>query len=150
LEGYIAEKDKSILFSCVTSISLFSHCSIFRTLHCKESFDYIIAMALKIKKNIDANVTTESMSSSPISTILHKKKQKNVTSEMIQKNMLNQIPKVSIATSELLYTKYKSVSILIDALKEDRNCLHTLTYETNGKKRKINKMAIDNIIEHLL
>lgn len=151
LEGVIPEKDKNIIFSCVTSISLFSQCSIFRTCNCRESFDYIIAMSLKIKKNIDNDITIESIISSPsTSTLLHQKKQKNITYEMVQRNILHQIPMVSTVTSDIICTKYKTVSVLIDALKEDRTCLHMLTYETKGKKRKLSKIAVQNIVEYLL
>ena len=47
--------------------------------------------------------------------------------------------------------EFKNVDTLIQKIKEDKNCLDELTYETEKKqKRKIRKTSIKNIIEFLL
>lgn len=148
LEGIIPEDKTNIIMSCVASISLFSQCSIFRTLNINESLDYIIGMALKIKKNIDNGKIIQT-TLVQYSHLVHQKKQNNITYENIQHIMLNQIPKVSNVTSDAIYKKYNSISTLIDAIKVDKTCLSTLTYECNGKKRKLNKNAVSNIINYL-
>ena len=65
--------------------------------------------------------------------------------------MLMQIPSISAITAKAIILKYKSIVTLIDAMKEDINCLNDTTYnDVNGKERKISKSSIDNIKNYLI
>ena len=77
-------------------------------------------------------------------------KKGNITPENIGEIMLSQIPKVSSATAQIIMGKYKKITILIDAIKENPKCMDKLKLKTKkGKERKINKSAIQNIIQFL-
>ena len=64
--------------------------------------------------------------------------------------MLSQIPGVSIVSATNIIEITGSLIGLIDMLKKSRNSLNEISYETKtGKKRKISKTAIENIIKYL-
>ena len=85
------------------------------------------------------------------STVIKKKKNANITKENFGEIVLCQIPSISSTTAIAIMKEFKNVDTLIQKIKEDKNCLDELTYETEKKqKRKISKTSIKNIIEFLL
>ena len=64
--------------------------------------------------------------------------------------MLNQIPSVSLKTSQAIIEKYKTIYNLIKELNENLGCLDNVKLKTTNGERKISKSSIKNIKEYLL
>lgn len=103
-------------------------------------YDNFLKGGTPIKENVEEYVSS-------IKTI----KKDNITPDNIGIIMLSQIPGISTITSQAIIEKYKSISEIIEALKNDKNCLNDITYTTKkGKIRRINKTSISSIKKFLI
>ena len=83
-------------------------------------------------------------------TVVKKVKKENITQANIGEIMLCQIPTVSSTTALAVLAQFKTLPNLIKAIQESENSLNNIyTTDSNGKKRKIGKNAIENIIKFL-
>lgn len=82
--------------------------------------------------------------------VVKKVKKENVTPENIGEIILCQIPGISSVTAIAIMKKYGTFPKLIQELQLNPCCLDTMTSETNGKVRKINKTVLENIKKYLL
>lgn len=83
--------------------------------------------------------------------VVKKVKKENVTIENIGAIMLSQIPGISSVTAIAIMDKYKTIQNLIEAIRENDNCLNDITYNTSkNQQRKINKTSIMNLKQYLL
>ena len=64
--------------------------------------------------------------------------------------MLNQIPGVSLKTSQAIIEKYGTVYNLIQELKKNLECLDNIKLKTSNGERKISKSSKKNIKNYLL
>ena len=83
-------------------------------------------------------------------TVVKKIKKENITPENIGEIILSQIPGISSVTAIAIMKNFNNISLLIDTMKQNPNCLENIQYETNGKMRKISKSCIQSIIKYLL
>jgi ERCC4-type nuclease len=84
------------------------------------------------------------------SSVIKSKKNSNVTPENIGEIVLCQIPSINSVSAVCIMKKFKTISNLIQSIKEDDKCLNDITYETEKKQtRKISKTVISNIITYL-
>ena len=84
-------------------------------------------------------------------SVIKKKKNENINKSNFVEIVLCQIPSVSSVTATAISKEYKTINMLIDKLNEDKDCLNSITYETNKKQvRKISKTCVKNIVEFLL
>lgn len=80
-----------------------------------------------------------------------KVKKDNITPENIGEIILSQIPGISSVTAVAIMKTHCTFPRLIDALRENPNCLdNTLADVAGGKQRKISKTCIANIKLYLL
>jgi ERCC4-type nuclease len=80
-----------------------------------------------------------------------KVKKDNITPENIGEIILCQIPGISSVTAITIMKQYGTFPKLIEALRENPNCLDGIACEsTNGKTRKISKSSIENIRRFLV
>ena len=125
-----------------------------------EETAYIICNAImKISKEKDKKAffgTTEESKKGEgegevsYSSVIKSKKNSNVTPENIGEIILCQIPSVNSVSAVCIMKKFKTISNLIQSIKEDDKCLNDITYETEKKQiRKISKTVIANIIAYL-
>ena len=85
------------------------------------------------------------------SSVIKKKKSANITKENIGEIILCQIPSISDKTACAIMKEYKTISNLIEKIKEDSRCLDNITYQTDkNQTRKISKTSVKNIIEFLV
>jgi ERCC4-type nuclease len=82
--------------------------------------------------------------------VVKKVKKENVTPENIGEIILCQIPGISSITAIAIMKKYGTFPKLIHELQINPCVLDTMTIETNGKKRKMNKTILENIKKYLL
>jgi ERCC4-type nuclease len=98
---------------------------------------------IDIKNSIEININEKTYENTE--GIVQTKKNKNITKDNISVFMLCQIPGISITTAGVLLEKYKHISKLIIAMKE--NPTEIDDFRNNNKK--LNKNIIKNLNEFL-
>ena len=77
-------------------------------------------------------------------------KKDNINKENIWTIMLMQIPYVSSTIATIILERYNTIPLLVEALKEDQNCLNDLYTISKEKKRKIPANVISNLKNFLM
>ena len=104
----------------------------------------------KETNNSEMNKTDTENKEKDYCTVVKKVKKENITQANIGEIMLCQIPTVSSTTALAVLAQFKTLPNLIKAIQESENSLNNIyTTDSNGKKRKIGKNAIENIIKFL-
>ena len=152
-----SEKEKTIIYSSITSLNFYKGFSVLRTCNVQETADLIRGFVLKMEKNSKKNmepfvVETDTIvePSSSYVSVVKKVKKDNITTSNIGEIMLCQIPGISNTISKVIMDKYKTIKELIRCLESDPICLVGLSYELKGKERKISSSATQNIKKYLL
>lgn len=155
-----SEKDKQIVYSSITSLNIFKGFSVLRTTNVNDTADLIVCMTNKINKNIlkglkpywknNNNENACSDDILPYANVVKKTKKDNITSDNISIIMLCQIPGISTITSTAIFAKFHTLRNLIFSLSNNPDCMNDLSYEQNGKKRKVSTTVIKNIKEFLI
>lgn len=146
--------NNTVLISAITSLSYNKGFSIIRCLDVKESALFLMQMTSKLEK-ITNYYTCDNSGNTPtyseVATNCKNIKKNNVTSENINEIMLAQIPYVSISIAKQLMETYNSIYNLTSLLKQDNKLLDNFQISTaSGKKRKISKKCVSNLITYLL
>ena len=166
IEGNIANVDLrytkiniNTIYSSLFSISYYKGFSLLQTMNIDETANLIFRFACKLKKEYNKKEPYYNVNESDntlnntlnYSDIIKTDKKSNITPENIINIILKQIPGVSNITANTIAEKHLTLVNLIVALQENENCLNDLTYHMkNGKIRKINSSAINNIKEYML
>jgi|SRR5210317_1653498 ERCC4-type nuclease len=104
-----------------------------------------------ITESENINTPTETtITSADYCSVVKKTKKENVTPENIGEIILCQIPGISSTTAIAIMQHYDDFPHFIEELNKDPDCISNMTYEKNGKQRKINKSSIENIRHFLL
>ena len=158
IEGSISKalKDKQMVYSSIFSINYYKGFSVMRSTNMEETAYIICNAIMKITKEKDKKAfygnTEETEKGDVVSyaSVIKSKKNSNVTPENIGEIILCQIPSVNSVSAVCIMKKFKTISNLIQSIKEDDKCLNDITYETEKKQtRKISKTVITNIIAYL-
>ena len=171
IEGIISQlrtpKDKTILYSAITSLNYFKGFSVMKTASIRETAELIVFMANKIDKDLIKGkipsyliktenspelptILTEPAEPNNYCTVVKKSKKENITPENIGEILLCQIPGISSTTSLAIMKPFKTFPEFMQQLQTNSDFLNTISYETNGKTRKINKSSIESIKQYLL
>jgi|TARA_B110000093_G_scaffold179016_1_gene218471 ERCC4-type nuclease len=78
-------------------------------------------------------------------SVVKKVKKDNITPNNIGEIILCQIPGISSITAVAIMQQFNNFPHLIEQLKENPQCIDNITYDSNGKTRKVNKKSIENI-----
>lgn len=163
IEGIMSQysnKDRKMIYSAMTSLSLFKGFSVIRTSGVQETADWILAMVDKINREFEkgkslrvqvTSVETDANSNlHPVipdyCSVVKKVKKDNLTPENIGELFLCQIPCISSVSAIAIMQKYKSISQLIRELQADPHCLDDI----RANSRKLSKTVIQNIKTFLL
>lgn len=118
---------------------------------------YIRMFSKPVNENENKEDTSEQIpetvfepSTSNYCTVVKKTKKENVTPENIGDIILCQIPGISSTTAMAIMEKFNGFPHFIEELNKNPDCINDLSYEKNGKQRKINKTCIENIKKYLL
>lgn len=165
--------EKLTLYSAMVSLNFYKGFSVMRSFNIEESALILCNMAHKIDKyeidnktlfysqsplnNVDATKNEgENILDSPLDkaenycTVAKKVKKDNVTPKNIGEIMLSQIPGVSSTTAIALMEKFGTLQNLVIKINENQQCLKDLSYiNSKGQTRKINKTALNNVINYL-
>jgi len=133
---------KKMLRSAIFSLSFYKGFSVLRTNNVKESAEFIFCAC---KKLMNGEKVTKNYAD-----VVKRSKKSNITKDNIGEIMLSQIPKISSATAKVLMNEYKTFPQLIAAISENDETLKNLKIiNKKGKARKVNKTAIQNLIQFL-
>jgi ERCC4-type nuclease len=83
-------------------------------------------------------------------SVVKKVKKDNVTPENIGEIILCQIPSISAVTAISVMKRFSTFPNLMKELQTNIDCLDNITFDTNGKTRKISKTCVENIKKYLL
>jgi len=171
VEGVLSQlnaKEKKIVYSAMTSMSIFKGFSVFRTSSLNESGDWIVSMTEKIgrelqKGNIphienlfvqEKKETNEEKEQNMVPQnychVVKKVKKENITPENIGEIILSQIPGISSVIAITIMKPFSSFPEFLKKIQENPDYLENMVIENNGKKRKINKTAIDSIRQYFV
>lgn len=168
---------KSLIYSTITSLMFYKGFTVMRTSSCYETAEYIAAMVLKLQRNmkqgkeffyrsidiasgsetqpIETKDDSSSITASAITTttsyetVTKRARKDNITPENMMHILLCQIPGVSDVMSSALVTKFHNLPNFIHAIESDPKCLDDLTYNYNGKPRKLNRTVLHSIPVYL-
>ena len=160
LEGIIADwpekkarmtrTPKKTLYVTMFSLQYYKGFSTINTKNVEETAEYIVRLTDKLSRDKKQCYYDSSCNYVPYASVVKKEKKKNITPENIDTIMLNQIPSVSLKTSQAIIEKYKTIYNLIKELNENLGCLDNVKLKTTNGERKISKSSIKNIKEYLL
>jgi ERCC4-type nuclease len=156
--------EKLTAYSAMLSLNVFKGFSVFRTFNLNETALFICNSANKMKKSLAEGKqlyyqkeSKEDKKEEIVAdekdyvNVVKKVKKDNITKENIGEIMLCQIPGISSVTALAIMQKYKTISNLINCLKENKDCMNDVaTVMANGQQRKISKSCISNIIQFLV
>lgn len=179
LEGENINKheSKQLIYSSAISLNYYKGFSIFRSIDVRETAFIALNWAVKISKESKKksyynvamktvekesellneeicedgiNANTQEPEPQSYCTVIKKKKNSNITHDNFIEIVLCQIPSVSSVTAIAIAKEFKTLNILIEKLKENKDCLNEITYQTSkNQKRKVSKACIKNIVEFL-
>jgi len=152
---------KQTAYSSIVSLSLFKGFSVLRTTSLQDTADLLVSVVDKMIRNFEKGQRlfySNGDASTPIITedpakycsVVKKVKKDNVTPENMGEIILCQIPGISSTSAIAIMKQFNSFLHLIESIKEDPKCMDQITYETNGKSRKVSKTSIENIKKYLL
>jgi len=160
LEGIIADwperkarmtrTPKKTLYVTMFSLQYYKGFTTINTKNVEETAEYIVRVTDKLSRDKKQCYYDSSCNYVPYTSVVKKEKKKNITPENIDIIMLNQIPGISLKTSEVIIEKYKTVYNLIQELNENLGCLDNVKLKATNGERKISKSAVKNIKEYLL
>ena len=148
--------EKKMIYSSMLSLQLYKGFSIMKTTSMIETAEWIIYSANKLSSMVKKGHELWSPESAIIEqvpsnycSVVKKTKKDNVTPENIGEIILCQIPGISSVSAITIMKEFKTISNLIDKVKEDPFCLNGIMCETKGKQRKLGKNVIQNIVAYL-
>jgi hypothetical protein len=163
----------------MTSINVYKGFSVHRTATLSETAEWLTALCDKLDREIkkghlppmllkgepvdgngngngsnsatpNAENTMTAGTEQPYCSVVKKVKKDNITPANIGEIILCQLPGISSVTAVAVMKKFPTFSALMEEMKANPACLDGLTYEQNGKARKVNKTSIENIKTYLL
>ena len=171
--NYSSRINENTLYSAMFTLNYYKGFSVIRTFDILETATWITRILDKLtrskdkqgffsvspnqndivgeKKELNGQITRTTQEQAVYSSVVKRVKKDNLRPENIGEIILSQIPGISTATSLAIMNEYGSLYTLMMRLKEDRNCLNTLTYKTkNNQNRHISRKSIESIINYLL
>jgi len=157
------EKERQMCLSAMASLSYYKGFSVIRTCSIHETAQWIYSMSNKIQKErlkgtapAFSDITTATLevpekddAPKAYCEVVHKVKKDNITPENIGEIILCTIPGISSTTAIEIMGHYTSFSHFMEEIESQPNKLHEIYLTSNGKKRKLGKNIIENIMRFL-
>ena len=115
-----------------------------KTLEPAKEIENVINPVAKEIENVHINEPTKSYSGF-VKTV----KKENITQENISEIMLCQIPGISSIYAKSVLNYFGGFSKMVEKIKDETAKFDNITYETNGKQRKIPKTCGEQIIKYI-
>uniref|UniRef100_A0A6C0I5L0 ERCC4 domain-containing protein n=1 Tax=viral metagenome TaxID=1070528 RepID=A0A6C0I5L0_9ZZZZ len=164
IEGMFSQmrnpSDKKIILSAMTSLNVYKGFSTHRTSSVAETAEWLMSLVDKVDREIKKGKFPPILSNSsttvnatedpkPYCSVVKKVKKENITPANIGEIVLCQIPNISSIQAVAIMKKFSSFPNMMEELRTNPSCLDNLTYEQNGKARKVNKNCIESIRQFL-
>jgi len=164
LEGGIQllnPSEKKIVYSAMTSLSIFKGFSVIKTISLQETVDIIIAITEKMGREMEKktpyylslSLNTETINQTPYCDVVKTVKKDNITPENMGEILLCQIPGISSVSAQAIIKKFNgSFSKMCQEIMVNEapiELFKDIVLEKDGKMRKINKTCGENIIRFL-
>lgn len=161
----ITSAEKRIVFSVMASISYFKGFSVLRTSGIQETAEIIYYMSDKIERSLSKGISPAFLleSKEPVdgeeqfisagepsySSFVKKVKKENIREDNIAEIMLCQIPGIQSKYASAVLLHFKTFSKMMEEVKAGTADFSKITYDCNGKSRKIPKSCGDSIVLYL-
>ena len=161
LEGTIHShkiSEKQIIYSSLTSLNAFKGFSVMRTTFVNETAEWLLCTADKIRRSMkngkslysqDQQQDPQQQEQPNYCNVIKSVKKDNVTKDNIGEIMLMQIPGISAVLAKAILNHFHSFSDFFARVCNEPSCLDGLTYDCNGKPRKINSACLAKIKEFI-
>jgi ERCC4-type nuclease len=144
---------KQMVYSSIFSINYYKGFSVHRSDNVSESAYILMNMTYKIEKEKEkiSYYPKGEREEKDYVSVIKKKKNENISKDNFMNIVLCQVPSINEVTANVISKQFLDIYNLINSLKENENCLDSLTYTTSKNQvRKINKTCIKNIKEFFL
>ena len=148
--------EKKMVYSAMTTLQVFKGFSVLRTCSVQETAEWLLGAVDKIAREMARGKrpwTKEGGSSqeiAPYCSVVKKVKKDNVTPENIGEIVLCQIPGISSVSAIAIMREFRSLSNLMNQMRENPDCLGNIVCESKGKTRKLSKSIAQNVASFLL
>lgn len=172
IEGSLSSlslQEKRMVLSAMTSIQYFKGFSIYRTYSSQETTDIIYSMADKVQRSLEKGLSPafsyeigqeggqeggqecqeEPDTGRSYANFVKKVKKENITAANIGEIMLCQIPGIQSKYAMSILNHFGSFSKMVELVKAGASDFSKITYECNGKSRKIPKSCGESIVLYL-
>jgi len=171
IEGFLSSisvQDKKMVLSAMTSIHYFKGFSICRTYSFLETTDLIYSMADKVHRSLEKGLVPacsneikqegeqqgeqeggQEIQGGSYASFVKKVKKENITAANIGEIMLCQIPGIQSKYAMAILTHFGSFSKMVEVVKAGTADFSKITYDCNGKSRKIPKSCGESIVLYL-
>ena len=161
----------SALYSTLISLLYYKGFSVLRTFNVSETAEMLLRITDKIKREScvktssktypkppfytkyggsTTNSAVESNDNSSIIKGLSMKKSDNITADNIGILMLCQIPGIGESVATIIMNEYETIGDLINDLRNDKNCLDNISYQSGNNTRKIGKKTTEKLLNFLV
>lgn len=171
--------EKKLVISTMASLNHFKGFSVIRTSGIQETAEILLYFSDKIDRNFmkgilpsymtpgpseHLNTTPSDVPSEHLNTTPHEThneenksysgfvktvKKENITQENISEIMLCQIPGISSIYAKSVLKHFDGFSKMVEQIKNGSAKFDAITYETNGKQRKIPKTCGEQIVKYI-
>jgi ERCC4-type nuclease len=170
--------EKNMIYSAITSLQFFKGFSIQRTSTIAESAEWLLHLADKIEREfqkgrppyyltapflkyftkpvvedappMEPTPPSSELTAADYCSVVRKVRKDNISPENIGEIILCQIPGISSTNAIAIMKPFRNFSHFMNEIQTNPGCIENLTYETNGKSRKINKSIVENIRKYLI
>ena len=147
--------EKKMVYSAMTTLQVFKGFSVLRTCSVQETAEWLLGAMDKMTREIARGKTPWTKECggqeiAPYCSVVKKVKKDNVTPENIGEIVLCQIPGISSVSAVAIMREFRSLSNLMNQLRENPNCLGIIVCESKGKTRKLSKTVAQNVASYLL
>ena len=149
------EQEKKMVYSSIVKLHAFKGFTVIRTTGVLDTCDYIFTLCDKTFRELQRSNSlwsTQNTSIEPTKdycSVIKKVKKENITKENIDEILLCQIPSVNNVSAKAVLENFGSVFGLMSQIRKDPQCLNSIVIESKGKKRKLAKNVIQNIVHYL-
>ena len=149
------EQEKKMVYSSIIKLHAFKGFTVIRTTGVLDTCDYIFSLCDKTFRELQRSNglwSTQNTSVEPTKdycSVIKKVKKENITKENIDEILLCQIPSVNNVSAKAVLENFGSIFGLMSQIRKDPQCLNSIVIESKGKKRKLAKNVIQNIVHYL-
>lgn len=149
------EQEKKMVYSSIVKLHAFKGFTVIRTTGVLDTCDYIFSLCDKTFRELQRSNglwSTQNTSVEPTKdycSVIKKVKKENITKENIDEILLCQIPSVNNVSAKAVLENFGSIFGLMSQIRKDPQCLNSIVIESKGKKRKLAKNVIQNIVHYL-